>query len=183
MGVAIQIAKKMLKAAHVCTTASPGAGTDICAAAGADRIIDYRSEDFAAVLEGENFDMAFDTMDQAARMGGLLRTGGKIVSISGSPTIEAIESAGMVPSFVVRAFMFLTRNRAAERAAAGAGGSWEYLLMRPSGKDLAEIASFLESGEIEAVIDTEAPSLDEYSLAVEKLWSGRAKGKCVIKVA
>lgn len=53
--IAIQIAKKMLKASHVTTTASPGAGTDICKKVGADRIINYRSEDVMAVLKGEEF--------------------------------------------------------------------------------------------------------------------------------
>jgi len=180
--IAIQIAKKMLKASYVCTTASPGVGTDICTKAGADQIIDYRSENFVEVLEGADFDMAFDTMNESVQMGGLLKKGGKVVSISGAPTIEAISEAGLAPSMMVRAVMYLIRNTAAEKAIAKAGGSWEYIFMSPSGADLAEIAGFLESGDIEAVIDTEAPSLDEFQLAVDKLWSGRSKGKCVIKV-
>lgn len=179
--LAIQIAKKMLKASHVCTTASPGAGTDVCTKAGADRVIDYQSEDFVKVLNGEEFDMAFDTMNQAAQMGGLLKKGGKIISISGSPSIEAIETT-TTPSMMVKMFLFLMRNRKAEKAAKKAGGTWEYIFMSPSGKDLDEIAKYLESGEIKAVIDTEAASLDDFKVAVDKLWSGRAKGKCVIKV-
>merc|ERR1712032_1165270 len=117
-----------------------------------------------------------------AQMGGLLKTGGKIVSISGTPTVEAVQSAGMATKFMVKAFLFLGRNRAAEKAAKAAGGSWEFIFMSPSGADLTEISSFLENGEVEAVIDTEAPSLDEFQVAVDKLWSGRSKGKCVIKV-
>jgi len=182
--LAIQIAKKMFKASYVCTTASPGVGTDICQKAGADQVIDYRSQDFEEVLKGEEFDMAFDTMNQAHKMGGLIKKGGKVISIAGSPTIECIEelSGDKGVSFMVRAFMFLSRNRKAERAVTNAGGSWEFIFMKPNGKDLAEIAKFLESGEIKAVIDTEASSLDDFKLAVDKLWSGRAKGKCVIKV-
>jgi len=181
--LAIQIAKKIFKASHVCTTASPGAGFDICKKAGADRIIDYRSEDFEKVLAGEDFDMAFDTMNQAAQMGGLLKKGGKIISISGTPSIESIEKGvNSSPPLVVKIFMFLGRNRKAEKAAKKAGGTWEYIFMHPSGKDLTEIATYLENGEIKAVIDTEAASLDDFKVAVDKLWSGRAKGKCVIKV-
>jgi NADPH:quinone reductase-like Zn-dependent oxidoreductase len=176
--LAIQIAKKMLKASYVCTTASPGLGTDICKQAGADRVIDYRSENFEEVLKGEDFDMAFDTMNQAAQFGGLLKKGGKVVSISGTPTIEAL---GKQP-LGVRAFMFLSRNRAAEKAAKKAGCSWEYIFMQPIGEDLAEIAKYVESGDIQPIIDTEASSLDEFKVAVDKLFSGRSKGKCVIKV-
>mmetsp|Transcript_15084 Transcript_15084/g.32730 ORF Transcript_15084/g.32730 Transcript_15084/m.32730 type:complete len:362 (+) Transcript_15084:108-1193(+) len=183
--LAIQIAKKMLKASHVCTTASPGAGTDICKKAGADRIIDYRSENVEEVLAGEDFDMVFDTMNQAAEFGSLLKSGGKIVSISGTPTVEAITRSSDVfgkPSLIVRAIMFLSRNRAAEKAAKKAGGTWEYIFMRPDGKDLAEIGKYVESGDIVPVIDTEAASLSEFKVAVDKLFSGRSKGKCVVKV-
>lgn len=180
--IAIQIAKKMLKADHVCTTASPGAGTEICKKAGADQIIDYKSQDFVKELEGADFDMAFDTMNQAAQMGGLLKSGGKIVSISGTPTVEAIQGGGKQLGLIMRAFLFMGRNRAAEKAASKAGGSWEYIFMSPNGADLTEIATFLEKGELEAFIDTEASSLDDYKVAVDKLFSGRSKGKCVIKV-
>jgi len=180
--LAIQIAKKMLKASYVCTTASPGKGTEICTEAGADRVIDYRSEDFETVLAGEDFDMAFDTMNQGAQMGDLLKEGGKIVSISGSPSIEAIKSIMENPPMIVKFFMFTTRNRKAEKAATKKGGTWDYIFMKPNGEDLNEIATYLESGDIKAVIDTEAPSLDEFKVAVDKLWSGRSKGKCVIKV-
>lgn len=180
--IAIQIAKKMLKASHVCTTASAGVGTEVCQKAGADEIIDYREQDFSEVLDGADFDMAFDTINQSTKMGGLLKAGGKIVSITGSPTAEAIEEAGISASMVVRLIMFMIRNRAAEKVASGAGGSWEYIFMSPSGADLNEIAGFLETGEIKAVIDTEVQSLDEFRVAVDRLFSGRAKGKCVIKV-
>ena len=180
--LAIQIAKRMLKASYVCTTASPGKGTEIYEQAGADRVIDYRSEKFEEVLKGEDFDMCFDTMNQAPLKGGLLKAGGKIISISGSPSIEAIKEKNPDPGFMVRVFMFLTRNRQAEKVATKAGGSWEYIFMTPSGKDLAEIATYVENGDIKAIIDTEAASLDDYAVAVNKLWSGHAKGKCVLKV-
>ena len=172
----------MLKASHVCTTASPGVGTDICKKVGADRIIDYRSEDVKEVLKGEDFDFAFDTMNQASDFGGLVKKGGKIISISGTATIEEIQSAFGPQPLLVRAFMFVNRNRAAERAAKKAGCTWQYLFMRADGKDLAEIAKYVESGDIVPIIDTEASSLDDFKVAVDKLWSGRSKGKCVIKV-
>jgi len=180
--LAIQIAKKMFKASYVCTTASLGVGTEICIKAGADKVIDYRSENFEEVLRGEDFDMALDITNQAAKMGDLLKEGGKIISISGTPSIEAIKSVSD-PPLLVRMFMFATRNRKAEAAARKEGGTWEYVFMQPNGEELNEIAKFIESGEIKAVIDTVASSLDDFKVAVDKLWSGHSKGKCVIKVA
>ena len=187
--IAIQIAKKVLKAGYVCTTASPGKGTELCTQMGADRVIDYRSEDFETVLAGEDFDMVFDTMHQGDKMASLLKKGGKVISISGPPTIEAIEAMtsdgngdGNGVGFAVKMFMFLTRNRKAEKAAKKAGASWEYIFMTPSGEELNELGTYLESGELKAVIDTEADGLDDFMTAVDKLWSGRSKGKCVIKI-
>jgi alcohol dehydrogenase len=158
--LAIQIAKKMLKAGHVCTTASPGIGTEICTKAGADRIVDYRAQKFEEVLQGEDFDMIFDTMCEAAKMGGLLNKGGKIISITGSPNADG----------------------AAEKVAAEAGGTWEFMFMHPSGEELNEMAAYLNSGDIIPFIDTEAESLEDFKVAVDKLISGRSKGKCVIKI-
>jgi alcohol dehydrogenase len=180
--LAIQIAKTMLGASFVCTTASAGAGVDLCLKLGADRVIDYKSEEFGTVLNGKDFDMAFDTCNQAIRMGRIIKRGGKIVSISGVPSIEAIADAMGPPNFVVRLSLFLNRNRAAVRAATSKAGTWEYIFMKPSGQDLDDIAVHLKSGAIQAVIDTEAPSLEEFKSAAEMLWSGHSKGKCVIKV-
>jgi NADPH:quinone reductase-like Zn-dependent oxidoreductase len=180
--LAIQIAKSMLGASFVCTTASAGPGVDLCLKLGADRVIDYKSEDFSKVLKGEDFDMAFDTCNEASRMGSIIKQGGKIISISGVPSIEAISDAMGPPNFVVKLFMFMKRNRAAVRAAASKGGTWDYIFMKPSGKDLDDLAVHLKSGAIQVVIDTEAPSLEEFKAAAETLWSGRSKGKCVIKV-
>jgi len=187
--IAIQIAKKVLKAGYVCTTASPGVGTELCTKLGADRVIDYTSEDFETVLAGEDFDMVFDTMHQGDKMASLLKKGGKVISISGPPTIEAIEatmksssSSGSSVGFAVKMIMFLIRNRKAEKAAKKAGGSWEYIFMTPNGEELNELGTYLESGELKAVIDTEADELDDFMTAVDKLWSGRSKGKCVIKI-
>jgi alcohol dehydrogenase len=180
--LAIQIAKVMLGASHVATTASPGAGTDICTAMGADQVVDYRSQNFEEVLKGQDFDMAFDTTNEADRMAGLLKEGGKIISIAGTPTIEAIATIMKEsPPLFLRAFLWVSQNRKAEKAAASKGGTWEYIFMTPIGKDLDEIAKHLETGAIEAQIDVEA-SMDDFKVAVDRLWSGRSKGKCVIKI-
>jgi alcohol dehydrogenase len=180
--LAIQIAKTMLGASYVCTTASAGAGVELCLKLGADQVVDYQSEDFSKVLDGQDFDMAFDTCNEANRMGGLLKQGGKIVSISGNPSCEAITEALGPPSFVVKMLLYVLRNRGASRAAASKRGTWDYIFMTPSGQDLDAICIHLKTGDIKVIIDTEAGSLEDFNVAAEKLWSGRSKGKCVIKV-
>lgn len=179
--LAIQIAKKLLKASYVATTASPGVGTDICNKAGADRVVDYRSENFEEVLAGEDFDVVFDCTDEAPKMSTVLKKGGKVVSITGMPPIESLEAYS--PSMMLRFAAFLMRPRSAFKAAAKAGGTFEYVLLNPNGKDLDDLRPYFESGDIIPFIDTEAKSMEDYMEAVDKLWSGRSKGKCVIKIA
>lgn len=181
--LAIQIAKKILKASYVCTTASPGVGTEICEKAGADRVVDYRSEKFEEVLAGEDFDAAFDTTNETGKMGSLLKKGGKMVTIAGTPTIESMKQMmGSEIPLMLRFFLWMSKNRAAEKAAKQAEGTWEHLMLNPNGKDLDDMTPYFESGEIFPVIDVEAESLDDFKVAVDKLWSGRSKGKCVIKI-
>lgn len=179
----IQIAKKMLKAGHVTTTASPGKGMDIVKAAGADRVVNYREEQFDEALKGEDFDVVFDTTGEAGKMGGLLKKGGVIVSIVGMPTTEAMLNAtGEMPGLIFRLFMWLGRDKGGIAAAAENEGTFHYMFMKPDGKDLTELAAALDAKDIRTFQDTEAASLDDYAVAVEKLFSGRSKGKCVVKV-
>ena len=52
--------------------------------------------------------------------------------------------------------------------------------MKPSRQDLDDIPR--HPGAIQVIIDAEAGSLEDFHVAAKKLWSGRSKGKCVIKV-
>jgi NADPH:quinone reductase-like Zn-dependent oxidoreductase len=77
--LAIQIAKTMLDASYVCMTASAGAGVELCFRLGAHQVMDYKSEDFCIVLEGQDFDMAFDTCnEEGSRMGDCSDREGKL---------------------------------------------------------------------------------------------------------
>ena len=128
-----------------------------------------------------------DTMNQAAKMAPVLKQSkSTIISISGPPTIEAIQSTQKDPTasppLLIRFFMFLMRNRAAEKAARSKDCTWEFIFMKASGEDLDTLGGYFEKGEMEVVIDTVGNGLEDYEAPVEKLCSGRAKGKCVIKV-
>ena len=182
--LAIQIAKQVLGASYVATTASPGIATDLCKKAGADKIVNYRSDKFEQALAGEDFDMCFDTTNEGSKMAPILKEGGAIVSVSGNPSIEAVTEGlnGKDPGLLIRLYMWATRNTGAERAALSRKGSWEYIFMKPSGKELNEIANVVDEGKMFVHLDTEAKGLENFQVAVDKMYSGRAKGKVVIKV-
>ena len=77
---AIQLAKHA--GATVATTAGANSA-DLVRSLGADIVIDYRREDFAAVLGG--YDFVLNSQDAAtlAKSIGILKTGGRVISISG----------------------------------------------------------------------------------------------------
>ncbi|KAL9617822.1 MAG: hypothetical protein Q9160_007427 [Pyrenula sp. 1 TL-2023] len=57
-----------------------------------------------------------------------------------------------------------------------------FFIMKPDGKQLAEITRLLEKGECQAVVDSVWP-LEEYENAFNRLDGGHANGKVVIRVA
>ncbi len=80
-GYAIQLAKYI--GAHVITTASPN-NHDYVRSLGADRVIDYHTEDFAKTVSG--CDVVFDTVGGDVRPGcyTVLKSGGRLVWIAGA---------------------------------------------------------------------------------------------------
>jgi NADPH:quinone reductase-like Zn-dependent oxidoreductase len=81
-GFAIQLAKHI--GAHVITTASAG-NAEYVRSLGADRVIDYRAENFAKTVSG--CDVVFDTVGGDVRPGcyTVLKPGGRMVFISTAP--------------------------------------------------------------------------------------------------
>lgn len=178
--LAIQIAKA-LGAETVATTASPGEKTELCKSLGADVVVNYRDEKFEELLK--DYDFAFDTTHESAKMISIVKAnaGKKVVTISDTPTVEALEEVGMKPNFIVRTFLNRGRNKVAEEAGKAAGVEWQYLFLQPNGEDLSELLAWVVDGKLKPVIDKVWP-LDEAVEAAERNFSGRAKGKCVVQV-
>src|SRR5690606_29395535 len=88
----IQLAKLM--GAYVATTAGDK-GYDLVKSLGADKIINYRKENFEQQLEG--YDAVLDTLggDVLKKSFQVLKPGGKIISISGLPNANFGKEAGM----------------------------------------------------------------------------------------
>ncbi len=93
---AIQIAKALYDAAHIVTTASAGAKTDLVKSLGAHRVMDYRdtSTYFVDVLKNESaaFDCVIDCTGEASKLAPLVKPGGGLVSILSAPTSEIIRT-------------------------------------------------------------------------------------------
>lgn len=173
---AIQIAKWL--GAEVATTTSPR-GEALVHSLGADQVIDYRRERFEDALH--DLDGAFDLIggDTLASMFGVVRRGGKVVSIAGLPEPEmARKDLGGRPELAVL-FWFVSlplRLRARRQ-----GVRYRFLFMRPDGTELAELASLIDEGNLKVILDCTFP-FSEIGKAFAYLENGHAKGKVVVRM-
>lgn len=148
---AIQFAK--WAGAHVIATAS-GGNEALVRGLGADEFVDYRTQRFEEVLA--KVDVVLDTIgdDTQERSVSLLNTGGRLVSITGTPDADKL-------------------------AAVGATGTW--FMVQPSSEQLGTIAGLVDEGKVRILVDSVFP-LSETRAAHDKSQSGRAKGKIVLEV-
>ncbi|MGL3822979.1 NADP-dependent oxidoreductase [Sphingopyxis sp. R3-92] len=173
--VAIQLAK------HLGATVATTAGTDNIAmvkSLGADVAIDYRKEDFSEKLR--DYDVVLNTLgpDVLEKSLAVLKPGGKLISLSGPPDAAFARDIGanVVVRLVMRLLSFKIRRKARKR-----GVDYSFLFMRAEGNQLAEIATLVEAGAIRPIFDSMF-AFAETSEAIERVASGRARGKVVIAV-
>jgi len=171
---AIQLAKHL--GAHVATTASPR-GEALVTRLGADVVVDYTRARFEETLSG--YDCAFDLMggDTLARLWRVLKPGGRVVSIAGMP--EPLTARKDLDRGSGLAALFWLASLPERRRAARHGGTYRYLFMHPSGADLAHLASLIDAGKLEVIVDRVFP-FAEIDQAMAHLESGHAKGKVVV---
>lgn len=171
---AIQIAKHF--GAQVATTASPR-GDALVRQLGADMIIDYTQQQPEPILSG--FDSAFDLIggDALEQAFAIVRPGATVVSVAGMPEPQTASKdlgrgLGLQALFWVASFSL--RRRARQH-----GVRYRYLFMHPSGEDLSELARLVDAGAIKVIVDSVYP-FGHIADAMDKLESGRAKGKIVV---
>jgi NADPH:quinone reductase-like Zn-dependent oxidoreductase len=172
---AIQLAKHL--GATVATTAGT-ASVALVKGLGADVVIDYKTQDFEKVLSG--YDLVLNSQDAATldKSMGVLKRGGKLISISGPPDPAFAKALGLNAFLrLVMRVLSLGVRRKAKRL----GISYSFLFMRADGRQLGEITSLIESGVIRPVVDKAFP-FEKTGEALEYVETGRAKGKVVIKV-
>lgn len=171
--IAIQLAKSL--GAHVATTAS-AANTALVKELGADVAIDYRSQKFEEQLTG--YDLVLNSLDAdtLARSLGVLRRGGKLISISGPPDPAFAREIGLNP---ILRFVLRLMSSGIRRKSRKAGVDYSFLFMRANGAQLAKLGELVEAGTIRPVVDRIFP-FEQLNDAFAYLETGRAKGKVVV---
>lgn len=172
---AIQLAKLM--GATVATTASV-AGANLVKSLGADEMINYKTEKFEEILK--NYDAVFDTLggEILEKSFGVIKSGGKIVSVSGLPNARFGKEYG---SGFLKTLLFSAASHKLSALEKKHNVQYSFLFMKPSGEQLCIIANFIEAGKIKPVIDRVFP-FEDAQKAMEYAETGRAKGKIIVKI-
>lgn len=187
--MAIQLAKHVFKAGRIVTTASKGKKANLCMELGADEVIDYKSTKFNEVLgnsEESKFDVCFDTTGESLQMSEVVNDGGRIVTIAGMATLEELRRIGGT-AWILKLFVKRRMKRKEYKAARSKNAEWSYLFLSPSQDDLSTLVKHLESSAIKPVLDGvwdfhSEDDEDGWRGAFNRSFSGRAKGKCVVKI-
>lgn len=165
--LAIQYAKS--KGAYVYTTTSTK-NLDMVKALGADRVIDYKTEDYKTIVK--DIDIVFDTLGRNYTLEafGIIKNGGRVVSVVGPLDEETAKHMGLTDYKMPEELANLIKLKSA---------NYKLVWMSPNGEHLNIIKSLVEDFKIKPVIDTIYPFADAIK-AYEYLTTGRAKGKVVI---
>lgn len=132
---------------------------------GADRILDYTKPEFLKEIEGEKFDIIYDTVtspedpDQTKIFMPYLKEQGKYVAINGKPLD------------FVRGFLNIPNGR------------YHLLLLKWNRKDLETIAEIMKDQNIDIMVDSVFNfNQKEIEQLFERQKSRRARGKIVLKL-
>lgn len=173
--IAIQLAKYL--GLHVATTTSSN-NAELVRSLGADLVIDYKTVDFQNVLKDYDFVLNSQDTKTLKKSLNILQRGGQLVSISGPPTAEFTQQAGLPWFFkIILSLISLGVRRKARRKDI----RYSFLFMQANGSQLAQITKLVESGAIKPVVDKVFP-FEQTGKALEYVESGRAKGKVVITI-
>ena len=168
--LAIQYAKA--KGAFVYTTTST---TNLAwvKALGADRVIDYKTEDYMSIVK--DVDIVLDTLGQNYSLESfeVVKQGGIVISVVGPLDEVSAKMLGMSDYKLPKALANASSDRKAD---------YKFILMHPNGAHLNEIKSLIEDEKIRPIIDRVYP-FSESVEAFTYLATGRAKGKIVVKVS
>ncbi|GAA4326522.1 NADP-dependent oxidoreductase [Pontixanthobacter gangjinensis] len=166
---AIQYAKA--KGAVVYTTTS-GKNVEWVKALGADRVINYKEENYMEVAK--NLDIVFDTLgeDYTFEAFEVIQEGGKVTSIVGPPDEETAKQMGMQDYQLPEQLQKLIDKKSA---------SYKFTWMQPRADQLDQISEMVDERKIRPVVDLIYP-FDDAIQAFEYLATGRAQGKVIVRI-
>lgn len=173
--IAIQLAKHLR--ATVATTTST-ANVEWVKNLGADVVIDYKKDDFETNVR--DYDIVFDTLggETLEKSLRVVKPGGKVISVAGPPEPVFARQYGLnwFLRLAIRVLSFPIRRKAKRGKV-----TYSFLFMKPSGDQLSELGSLIDSGAIRPVVDR-VFSFQSTQEALAYVEQGHAKGKVVVQI-
>jgi len=172
---AIQYAKS--KGAYVYTTTSTK-NVDWVKNLGADRIIDYKKENYLDIVK--DIDIVYDTLGKNYTIDAfkVIKKGGKVISIIGDLDDETAKELGL--NSFIRFLLSLKRIRITQQMKKKSA-TYKFVLVQPNASQLDYITVLIEKHLLKPIID-KVFDFDNAIDALLYLKEGRAKGKVVIKM-
>lgn len=146
---------------------------------GADQFIDYKKEDYAKTVS--NVDCVLDTLGdrELPKEFGILKKGGKLVSLRAMPNGEFAVRAGLP---AIKRLLLKIAGSKYDRMSAKKNQTYYFIFVHEDGSGLEKISRIFANQHIEASVD-EVFSLDNVNEALKKVAAGKSKGKTIIKIA
>lgn len=144
----------------------------LCKDLGADEVIDYLSKDVAAALaNSQKYDFVLDNVGSNFNLYWISPTftkpGAKYVQIGAQPSLPFVYDL---------AFRFLVPTQLG-----GGQRPFSFGMAATNYEDFTKLAELVAQGKVKPVID-EVFAMEDAPRAYEKLKTGRAKGKIVVRV-
>ena len=172
---AIQLAKHL--GATVATTVS-ASSAEVVRDLGADITIDYRGEDFVERLATTPVDIVIDTQagEITSRSLEVLRPGGIVVGIAGTPDPALADQAGAGPLVKLALSALSLRLR---RQASRLGVRYRFLFIEPDGEALRAVTGLVDDGLLKPVVDR-VLLFDDTLAALDQLLAGGTRDKVLV---
>ncbi|MBS4455996.1 NADP-dependent oxidoreductase [Tuanshanicoccus lijuaniae] len=172
-GMAIPIAKA--KGLTVITNGD-GANAERVLALGADRFIDYKTEDYTQTVS--DVDYVLDTLggNETEKQMTIMKKGGHLVSLRAMPNGEFAKRMNMP---IHKQILFGAAGLKFDKMAEKYGVHYHFIFVTSNGKQLQEVADIFSERQIKPSIDTVYP-FEEVNAALDKVANGRSRGKTVL---
>lgn len=174
--MAVPIAKAL--GLQVIVTGNSRARASILAA-GADRYLDYREENYWEVLSGVDYVMDTLGAGEFQRELSVLKPGGRLLSLRTGPN----RAFGVRNQFgPVKRALFAAAGAKYDRAARKQGKEYHFLFVRADGAQLREITKLVERRHIVPQLHPRTFTLDTAREALELVRHGPTQGKVLIEL-
>lgn len=157
-------------------TSGSAKNRDRVMALGVERFIDYKTEDYAAVLH--DVDCVLDTVGdkELEKEFSILKPGGTLVSLKGMPNKAFAKRQGFG---AFKQMLFGFAGKKYDDMAKRRGQTYHFMFVHSDGRQLQEISDLFAQLQIRPSVDAVFP-LEEADAALKKIASGGSRGKTIL---